>query len=125
MKFLLDTHAFLWFVDESPQLAAHARKLIEDGNNEVQVSIASLWEMAIKVSLSRLQLPAALEPFVTQQLAANDFSLLPIEVSHLGLVASLPFHHRDPFDRLLAAQSLVENIPVISADSRLDSYGIQ
>lgn len=125
MKFFLDTHTFLWFVDESPQLAAHSRQLIEDGNNEVHVSVASIWEMAIKVSLNKLEVPAAFETFISQQLAANDFLLLPVEVTHPRVVTSLPFHHKDPFDRLLAAQALAENIPVISADSKLDPYGIQ
>lgn len=125
MKFLLDTHTFLWFLDENPRLADHPRQLIEDENNGIHLSTASLWEMAIKISVSKLQFPEAFDVFVIREVATNGFLLLPIEVGHLGLVATLPFHHRDPFDRLLAAQSLAENLPVISADSKLDAYGIQ
>lgn len=125
MKLLLDTHTFLWFVNDSPDLSLPAKDLLEDDANDLFLSPASVWEMAIKSSTSKLHLPAPIAAFVPAQLIANDILLLPIEVAHLGVVETLPFHHKDPFDRLLAAQSLSENLPMISIDAVLDLYGVQ
>ena len=125
MKLLLDTHAFLWFIAGSSNLSDVARENIEALENERYVSVASAWEIAIKMSLGKLKTSAGFEEIIPAQLDLNAMNLLPISPRHLALVASLPFHHRDPFDRLILAQSLVENIPVISVDSSFDSYGIQ
>lgn len=125
MKLLLDTHSFLWFVNNSPDLSANARNHIEDITNEVYLSIVSAWEIAIKTSIGKLQIPVPVHLFIPAQMATNDFRLLPIEIAHLGLVASFPFHHKDPFDRLLAAQSLNESMPLVSIDAKLDLYGVQ
>jgi PIN domain nuclease of toxin-antitoxin system len=125
MNYLLDTHTFLWFINDDETLSATARNLIEDAENEVYLSVASVWEMAIKVSLDRLDLPTPFTDFVDEQLVENSFRLLPIRTAHTGIVATLPFHHRDPFDRIIIAQSQVENFPVIGKDKIFDDYGIK
>jgi PIN domain nuclease of toxin-antitoxin system len=125
MIVLMDTHSFLWFVDGSPQLSARARTLIEDPANDKLLSLAGIWEMAIKISLGKLSIAQPFEQFIPHQLQINGFDTLEIKFDHLAKVSHLPLHHRDPFDRLLIAQSLVEQIPVISIDSVFDSYSIQ
>lgn len=105
MKLLLDTHAFLWFIGGDERLSPAARALIEDGTNDVFLSVASLWEMAIKISLGRLQLAQPFEIFIPNQLSLNHIELLGVTISHVARVAVLPFYHRDPFDRLLVAQA--------------------
>jgi PIN domain nuclease of toxin-antitoxin system len=124
MKVLLDTHAVLWFVFDDSQLTATARALIEDPDNDVVLSIASVWEMAIKAGMGRLPLVQPIEEFVPTQLRSTDIVLLPISPEHALGVASRPYHHRDPFDRMLVSQCLVEGIPIISIDEVLDAYGI-
>lgn len=123
MKYLLDTHTFLWFVNDSQQLSPEAKDLIES-DVDLLLSVVSLWEIAIKTSLGKLTLPDDYDKFILQQIALNDVETLPITLPHLNLVATLPFHHRDPFDRLLVAQAMVENIPIVSADNFLDAYSI-
>lgn len=125
MKLLLDSHSFLWFVGgDDTRLSQEARNLIEDGTNDAFLSIASVWEMAIKNSLGRLQLKQPFDAFMTQQITLNNFQLLHITINHTLEVVTLPFHHRDPFDRLLVAQSQIERMPIVSCDSTLDLYGI-
>jgi PIN domain nuclease of toxin-antitoxin system len=124
VNLLLDTHSFIWFVEDNPSLSSHARRLIEEPTNDVFLSIASVWEMAIKVSLGKLDLSQPFDLFIPNQLLLNDITLLDITVSHTLRVATLPFHHRDPFDRLLIAQSLVEGMPLISIDSIFDAYSV-
>ena len=124
MKLLLDTHAFLWFVMGSANLSSKARSLIENPSNESSLSVASLWEMAIKISLGKLSLSAPFDDLIPEQLNLNGIGLLNIKTDHLSLLARLPFHHRDPFDRLLIAQAITENIPVVSIDAAFDTYGI-
>jgi len=99
-----------------------ARALIEDEKNRKFISVASLWEIAIKFSIGKLSLSAPFDQLIPQQLSLNGFELLPIEIAHLATVAALPFHHRDPFDRLLIAQAMTEKIPVVSSDSAFDAY---
>jgi len=126
MRLLLDTHTFLWFIAGDPQLSTICRTLIEDLNNERLLSVASVWEMAIKVGLGKLPLAPPLEILIPNQLQRNAIDLLPIESRHVFRVPYLPLHHRDPFDRLLVAQSLVEQAPLLSADATFDAYaGIQ
>ena len=124
MNLLLDTHSFIWFVEDSPSLSAQARALIEEPTNAVFFSMASVWEMAIKVSLGKLHLSQPFDLFIPNQLLLNDITILDITVNHTLLVATLPFHHRDPFDRLLIAQSLVERMPCVSIDSVFDAYSV-
>ena len=124
MKLLLDTHTFLWFIMGSPDLSADARALIEDGANENSLSVASLWEMAIKLSIGKLALASPFEVLIPQQLSLNGIELLNIKTDHASVVATLPFHHYDPFDRLLIAQAMVEKMPIISIDTAFDVYSI-
>lgn len=124
MRFLIDTHIFLWFINGDTRLVLPARHLILDPQNEISLSIASLWEIAIKISSGKLQVQPNFVPFVPRQIEINDFKTLPIEFPHLIAVSQLPFHHRDPFDRLIAAQSLSENLTLISADAAFDAYGV-
>lgn len=125
MILLLDTHTFIWYVTDNSRLSRRVLELINDEDNEIFISIASLWEIAIKQSLGKLSFNQQFEVFITQQLSLNDFTLLDITISHLAQVSTLPLHHRDPFDTLLIAQSIVENIPVLSADTIFDAYSIQ
>ena len=125
MKLLLDTHAFLWFIMGNPNLSANARALIEDLANEKFLSVASVWEIAIKVSIGKLALSAQFNTLIPQQLSVNGFELLNLEVRHAAALINLPFHHRDPFDRLLIAQAIVEQMQIVSTDSTFDGYPIQ
>ena len=125
MRLLLDTHTFIWYVTNNPKLSLTAQQLINDGTNEVLLSIVSIWEMAIKHSVGKLSFELPFEIFISQQLAINNFDLLNIQVSHVNIIANLPLHHRDPFDRLIIAQAMVEQIPVVGMDEAFDSYPIQ
>lgn len=124
MNILLDTHSFLWFIAGSEELTVKARKLIENENNLILLSSASLWEIAIKVGLGKLTLSEPFETLIPEQLSMNGFQILDINVSHSAKIIDLPFHHRDPFDRLLIAQALTEEIPIISSDEIFDKYGV-
>ncbi|WP_447974920.1 type II toxin-antitoxin system VapC family toxin [Nitrospira sp. Kam-Ns4a] len=125
MRLLLDTHVFLWWVEDAPELSAKARKGLADPAHEIFLSLASCWEMAIKLSLGKLKVAQPLERFIPEQLAANGFRQLNIEFRHVVRVAQLPFHHRDPFDRLLVAQALEEGVTVVSADPVFRMYGVR
>src|SRR5688572_11186279 len=124
MRLLLDTHAFLWFAWGSSQLSSMARSLIENPANQKLVSLVGLWEIAVKVSVGKLTLAKPIGEFLAEHLDGNGFDILPIERSHVIRVADLPWHHRDPFDRLLISQCLAEALPLISADALFDAYGI-
>lgn len=124
MRLLLDTHSFLWFISGNPQISSSARTLIEDVSNQPFLSVASLWEMAIKMSLGRLSFEQPFETLIPQQLSLNGIALLGITISHTAVVARLPFHHRDPFDRLLVAQAMVEQMPIVSGDTAFDAYTV-
>lgn len=124
MKLLLDTHALLWFLLNDARLTDHARSLITASENELLVSPASLWEIAIKVSLRKYSLAEDFAEFVERQIAENQLTVLPIAVRHAAIVATLPFHHRNPFDRLLIAQAIAEQLPLISSDMAFDLYPV-
>jgi PIN domain nuclease of toxin-antitoxin system len=124
VRLLLDTHTFLWFVNGDAKLSAHARTLIEDMTNERLFSIASIWEMAIKVSTGRLSFTSPFDTFVAEQTERNRIDLLPITIAHTSQTIDLPYHHRDPFDRLLIAQAIVERMPLVSIDTAFDDYPI-
>ena len=124
MKLLLDTHIFLWFVNDNPKLNDRLKDLIEDTNNVIYLSVASLWEMSIKFNLGKLILDPNYEEFVDEEVTTSTLELLDIKLEHLKINATLPFHHRDPFDRLIAAQSIAEDIPIISVDSVFNSYSV-
>jgi PIN domain nuclease of toxin-antitoxin system len=125
MRLLIDTHIFIWYILDIQKLSATVRALIDDEDNKILLSTASVWEMAIKQSTGKLNFHLPFEVFIKQQLSLNDFNLLNINLDHLAVVATLPFHHRDPFYRLLIAQSLVEKIPILSVDSAFDAYPIE
>jgi len=124
MQILLDTHTFLWYILANPQLSARAKELIQDFENEKLLSIASPWETSIKISTGKLMLSEPLELYFDEQMRLNSVQMLPITLAHIALVATLSLHHRDPFDRMLIAQSLTEKIPIVSADTAFDQYGV-
>ena len=124
MKYLLDTHTLLWFLTGDEKLSAKARRLIDDPSNEKFLSIVSLWEIAIKVKLEKLELDKPFEQVFPERLDFNHIKILDITVDSLIKLTALPFHHRDPFDRLIIAQGLVEGLPIISVDTIFDAYGI-
>jgi PIN domain nuclease of toxin-antitoxin system len=119
---LLDTHAFLWAITNDARMSQRARNVYLDERNRLLLSVASVWEMAIKSSLGRLTFSKALTAFLDEQLSANGISVLEISRAHAEGVEALPFHHRDPFDRLLVSQALAERAPILSADAALDHY---
>jgi PIN domain nuclease of toxin-antitoxin system len=121
---LLDTQAMLWFFWDDPRLSKPAKGLIEDPANRKVVSVASCWEVAIKVSVGKLDLGESSVSFLPREIARNNFDLLPISLGHATMVEGLPLHHRDPFDRLLIAQAMVEGIPLVSNDATFDFYGV-
>ncbi len=122
MKLLLDTHIFFWFIVGSLNLSSNARSLIEDLANEKFVSAASLWEIAIKHGLGKLDLSDDFDVLFPKQLEINGFEMLPIKIGHLSSLIALPF--RDPFDRLLIGQTISENMQIVSVDEIFDSYKI-
>ena len=124
MKLLLDTHTLLWFIAGSSSLSDAARTLIENTENEKFVSIVSIWETAIKVSIGKMSLSSPFDDLFPHQLQINGFELLPVNVEHASVIAALPFHHRDPFDRLLIAQTIEEKMTLVSVDEVFDDYGI-
>ncbi|MEO7299652.1 MAG: type II toxin-antitoxin system VapC family toxin [Verrucomicrobiota bacterium] len=125
MKLLLDTHALLWFISNDSQLSDSARKNIENPESEKFVSAASLWEIAIKLSLGKVKLPRPFDQVFPQQLEINGFNLLPISCGHLNRIVSLPFHHRDPFDRLLIAQATSDEMTILTRDPEFSKYSVK
>ena len=125
MRLLFDTHTFIWFITDHPRLSSTAKALIESSDNDIRISIVSLWEMALKIGLGKLSLDATFEDLIPQQLFENDITTLPIEIPHLYQLKQLPFHHRDPFDRLLIAQAISDDLPIISRDPKFDAYPVQ
>jgi PIN domain nuclease of toxin-antitoxin system len=123
MRILIDTHIFLWFINNDPKLSPTAKTLLES-DVDLLLSVASLWEIAIKISTGKMTLPKPFEIFIPEQLQQNDITVLSIETEHLTYVTTLPFHHRDPFDRLLIAQSIAEGIPIVSVDAVFDPYKV-
>ena len=124
MKLLLDTHAFLWFVLGDAQLSETAKSSILDAANTKLVSPASYWEIAIKISLKKYTLHEPYEAFMQRGIFGNGFEILPIEPKHTVVLTTLPFHHRDPFDRLMIAQAMVEQMSIVSVDPALDAYPV-
>ena len=125
MDLLLDTHTFLWYTGGKPELSNVVRELIEDARNDKWISIASPWEIAIKVSIGKgIELHVPFGELFPDQVLHNGFDFLTLRWEHLRQVATLPMHHRDPFDRLIIAQGLTENMAVVSADQAFDAYGV-
>ena len=122
MPVLLDTHTFLWWCEDSPELSKKARETMTE--NDCFVSLVSFWEIAIKVSLNKLRLPAAINKYLTEQMFVNGFETLEITFRQIVRCASLPWEHRDPFDRFLVAQALEDELPIVSRDPLFESYGV-
>jgi len=125
MKALLDTHVFLWWITDAPQLPPHVRELIANGGNELFLSAASCWEIAIKARLGKITLPARPDVYIADQMAENAVQGLPIGASHAFQVFHLPLHHRDPFDRMLIAQAQLEHLPIITSDPLFSKYKVK
>ena len=125
MKCLVDTHALLWFAAGDDAISKAARLQISDRSNEIFVSHASVWELAIKISLGKLKLDRNLDSWLTRFVAGNGFEYLPIGIEHLVRVETLPHRHGDPFDRLIVVQCEIAKMPIISRDPCFDAYGMK
>ena len=125
MRLLLDTHTVLRFFMGNSRLSDKVRDLVEDGHNHKLISVATVWEMSIKQSQNKLTLEKTASDYIEEKIRLDDFELLPIQLNHLRILSSLPFYHKDPFDRLLIAQSMQENIPILSKDMAFNAYPIQ
>lgn len=125
MKVLLDTHAFLWTVTSDDRLSETAQQIFLDSQNSLFFSAASLWEISIKKSLGKISLKRGWFQIIQKEIDANAIEWLPIEMPHCVVVTELPFHHRDPFDRMLVAQAIVEDLQLLSRDIRLSAYAVK
>jgi PIN domain nuclease of toxin-antitoxin system len=125
MRLLLDTHALIWYVDQDHLLSASAHAAITDPANDLLLSAGTIWEIGIKVGLNKLSLSMPYRQWMNKAIADLGLTLLPINVEYADVQAGLPRHHGDPFDRLLAAQAVVENVPLISSDLVFDQYGLK
>jgi PIN domain nuclease of toxin-antitoxin system len=125
VRVLLDTHAFLWWISDDPRLSDRAREIIADGRNELFFSAASGWEISIKAGPGRLEVPEDLQRFISDQLSRNAVQSLPIYLSHALHTRNLPDHHRDPFDRILVSQAILEEMPLLSADPQISRYPVE
>lgn len=121
MKYLIDTHTFIWFIEGSPLVGSKIRSLIENSNNQIYISIASLWEISIKTSLRKLSMSMPYD-FVYDDLKRLQIELLHIKFEHTALINKLPFHHKDPFDRMIVSQAICENLDLLSCDDKFDKY---
>jgi PIN domain nuclease of toxin-antitoxin system len=124
VRLLLDTHTLLWFYLDDPQLSSAASLLIKDAANDKLISPAAYWELAIKIGLGRYTLTESYDDFIQHAIFDNGFRILPVEPWHTSVLIALPPHHKDPFDRLMIAQAMVEGIPLVSLDSKFDPYPI-
>lgn len=125
MRILLDTHVFLWAITDSPRLSALQQETFQCESNEVYLSVVSIWELLIKTKVGKLVLPEPVVDYVSKQMKQNRITLLPVRIPHLAELESLPLTHRDPFDRMLAAQSLAEKMPMLSVDPLMPEYGVE
>ncbi len=125
MKLLLDTHTLLWLVEDDPQLSQTALDLLVDPGNELLLSPATYWELAIKISIRKYRLADPLADYIAEAVQLYGLRILPIDVRHAEAIVTLPHHHKDPFDRMLIAQSVVENVALVSSDETFDAYPIQ
>ena len=125
MKLLLDTHIFIWWADQPEKLSNAVLSALEDEANELLLSVASVWEMQIKIQLGKLKLRLPLKALVKNQQETNDLTVSPVTLTHVLAVGDLPFHHKDPFDRLLIAQSTQEDLTLVTADSQFSAYSVK
>ena len=125
MQTLIDTHTLLWIVDNDPKLSKKAKSIYLNPDNDIYISLASIWEVVIKVSLQKLIIEDTVANFITTQIKGNSIKILDIKLKHIVALENLPYYHRDPFDRLIITQSMLEKIPVLSRDSIFDQYPIK
>jgi len=125
LRAILDTHIWLWMVSQPERLSAEARTLIESSRNELHLSTASIWEISIKYSTGKLELPGSPVSIIPDCMIRSRISALPVGQDHALVVAALPLHHRDPFDRMLIAQSRVEEMPIVTRDPAFDAYDVE
>lgn len=125
MKYLIDTHVLIWIINDDEKLNKKVADLYMNEDNEIFISIASIWEMAIKISLKKLILPSALPVFVQEHILGNNIQIFNLELSNIYSLESLPYHHRDPFDRIIISQAISENIPIISYDKQFVNYDVK
>lgn len=125
MKLLLDTHVFIWWADHPERLSHTALSALEDEANELILSVASVWEMQIKTQLGRLKLSLPLTELIKNQQETNHLTVSPLALAHFLALDSLPFHHKDPFDRLLIAHSIEDDLTLVSADSQFSAYSVK
>lgn len=124
MNLLLDTHTFIWFINGNKELSDKAKRIIENPSNKSYISIATIWEMAIKISLERLKINKPFES-ILEQILKNNFEILPITFEHTLLISKLSFHHRDPFDRIIIAQGHIEKMTIVTKDENFSKYNIK
>jgi len=122
--YLLDSQVWVWHLNEPERLRDPVRSLIRSGGSQLSISLATIWELAIKAGSGRLPLPRPTTKFLLEQAAARDIGILPIERHHLAIAEQLPFHHRDPFDRMIVAQAIAEGMTLITADAELEAYAV-
>ncbi len=125
MNILLDSHTLIWFSQNSPQLSSSAIEILEDRNNLLFLSLVRVWEIQIKVQLGKLNLDISLSEIVKDQTKINDVQILPMKLSHIWTLDTLPYYHKDPFDRLLISQAITENLIILGVDSVFDSYPVE
>lgn len=125
MNILLDTHTLIWWSLETHKLSISARSLLEDVENNLFVSVVSIWEMQIKNQMGKLTLIMPLPEIIESQKETNNLQILPLELSHIYTLKDLPYYHRDPFDRILIAQAVFEKMPLLSIDEIIDAYSVQ
>ena len=125
MEYIIDTHTLLWIVDDDPQLSKKVRSIYLNPANDIYISLASIWELVIKVSLKKLIIDDSIGNFVNTQIKGNSIRILEIKLNHITALENLPYYHRDPFDRLIISQSMLEKIPVLSNDNFFDKYPIK
>lgn len=124
MKALLDTHAFLWSISDDDRLSRKAQQIFT-GSNDLWLSVASIWEILIKVKSGKLPLPEPSGPYLVRELSENGIEVLPIKLDHVLRIENLTAHHRDPFDRILIAQSIEEKLPLVTADPVFERYPVK
>ncbi|HEV7797402.1 MAG TPA: type II toxin-antitoxin system VapC family toxin [Pyrinomonadaceae bacterium] len=125
MKLLLDTQIFIWWADHPEKLSPAALSALQDESNDLLLSVASIWEMQIKIQLGRLTLRLPLKELTRTQQEINGLTISPVALTHVLALDVLPFHHKDPFDRLLIAQSIEEDLTLVSADSQFSAYAVK
>jgi len=125
MEYILDTHILLWIVDDNPKLSKNVKSIYLNPSNDMYISLASIWELVIKISLQKLIIEDTIENFIKTHIKGNNITILDITLNHIIGLENLPYYHRDPFNRLIISQSILEKIPIISNDKSFDKYPIK